>query len=508
MLPFSRSRREIPAYKWILRCCSLAILVFISLSPPCFACSCRQIRSECQLLDADAIFVGKVIETVPTKHLDMDKHSSPGYSMRFTVEKSLRGKLGKEVTVETGWGGGDCGTPLDRGKRFLIFAVKGKGKLWTGLCSGNQLLTNDSEIETIVAPVRKAITIGKGSLFGTVTFNKATRWEDKIGEDPARGVPGVIVHAVSATKTATTHTANDGTYRFEDLPNGIYTITPEVQQDWAYDGHRFPRQFERIVFDGSCRDLDVRLHPSTRLKGQVTTKPGRVFGFIPEFGYVVLLKVVATPISLQNTNEHNGTGVYTDESGHFDVWPIPPGDYYVGINITSSPTPTSPYTPTYYPGVTDKKAARVVHIDEGETKYIKFPLPDFAQKRVVHFVAIGLDGKPLRKVRVQWEDLQHPGDAINTVDVDLDANGSGAMNVYSGFTYHLHASYVWLYRTTWCAEPVLVPAGSEPVNVRFVMDRSDSMDERFAIGRNYSTCDIVAVDNARNDLDKHPKPLN
>jgi hypothetical protein len=80
------------------------------------------------------------------------------------------------------------------------------------------------------------------------------------------------------------------------------------------------------------------------------------------------------------------------------------------------------------------------------------------------------------------------------------------MNIYSGFTYRLHATDVWLYRTTWCAEPVLVPAGSEPVEVRFVMDRSDSLDERFAMGRTYSTCDIVQVDKAIKDPDKPSGP--
>lgn len=508
MAPFSRSKNRIPAYQWIFRCFSLAILVFVSLSATSFALSRLANRRPCEDVNADAIFVGKVIKTAPTQHR-MENHLWPGYSMRFTVEEVLKGRLGQHVTIEIGSGCGGCGRLLEPGKRYLIFAGKSEdGKLWTGSDGEKELPTIDPATYSVLEPLRNAITIGKGSLFGTVTFSEATRWEDKIGEGQAQGVPDVVVHAVSAKKTVTTRTANDGTYEFKDLPNGTYTLTPELQMHWAYDDHRFPHQFERNVFDGSCRDVDFHLHPSTRLKGQVTTPPGQAFGFIPELRYVLLQEVVAIPIDLQNTNAHSGTGAYTDENGRFDIWPIPPGDYYVGLNITSSPTPNSPYAPTYYPGVTDKKAARVVHIDEGETKYIKFPLPDFAQKRVVHFVAIGLDGKPLRKVRVQWEDLQHPGDAINTVDVDLDANGSGAMNVYSGFTYHLHASYVWLYRTTWCAEPVLVPAGSEPVNVRFVMDRSDSMDERFAIGRNYSTCDIVAVDNARNDLDKHPKPLN
>jgi hypothetical protein len=502
-------RKSRIGYKWVLCYWLLPILFFAALSAPCFACSCRRIRSECQLLDSDTIFVGKVIATSATQHFSGDQ-SWPGYSMRFTVEESLRGTLGKEVTVETGSGGGDCGTPLDPGTRLLIFAAKSEdGKLWTGLCSGNQLLTDASAIDSIVAPVRKAITAGKGSLFGTVTYSAPQRAVDHTGAGQLRGVPDLLLHAASATETFSARTAKDGTYEFKDLPNGQYTVTPELKQNWTYDDHSFTERYVKPVADGSCANIDFEMHPSTRLRGQITTLPGRVFGFIPERGFVELVKVVAIPTDLQNTNEHSGTEAYTDANGNFDLWPIAPGDYYVGINITSSPKADAPYTPTYYPGVTDIKAARVVHIEEGETKEIEFPLPDFAEKRVVRFVAIGLDGKPLRKVRVQSEDLQHPGDSMNSlVVVDLDTNGAGTMNIYSGFTYHLHASAssVSSRRTTWCAAPVLVSAGSGPVDIRFVMDRSDTEDDRAVTGIYSSPCTIAAMDKAIKDAESRLQP--
>jgi hypothetical protein len=492
-------------FKRILLCFSLPILVFVSLSATSFASSWYANRRSCEALSADAIFIGRVIKISPTEHL-MANELWPGYSIRFAVEEVLKGKLGQEVTGEIGSGCGGCTGPPDPGKRFLVFAVKGEdGKLWTNFGSDYELHPNDPANYSIVDPVRKAITFGKGSLYGRVTFSEATRWDDKIGEGPKQGVPGIALHATSATETFSTRTAKDGTYEFKDLPNGRYTVTPEVEQNWTFDQHFFSDRYEKSIGDGSCANADFDMHPTTRLKGKVKTPPGEQFG-TPLDGTVSLQDIVAVPTGLQNTNERSGIGATVYPDGQFDIWPIPAGDYYVGINITKSPTPEMSYEPTYYPGVTDKKAARVVHLEPGEVKYIELPVPKFAQERLVHIVAMGLDGKPLPKVRMQREDLQHPGDAINsTVDVDLDANGAGTMNVYAGITYHLHASYFVGYRHTWCAAPVLIPAGSEAVEARFVMNHDTSADDRSLMG-DYDSCDLVAVDKASKDVDKHPSP--
>ena len=390
----------------------------------------------------------------------------------------------------------------------MIFAYKdANGKLGTGLCNHNQYLKSDADVAAAIEPIQTAITPGKGSLYGMVTYDAPPAW-DKDGRPVGGGthvVPDLLIQANSTTNTFTSFTAKDGRYEFRDLPNGQYTVTPALQENWTYDQRWFDQRFVQSVSDGSCAKVDFPMQQTTRLRGRVTVAPGEQFG-TPIDGTVSLQWLAAIPVGLQKTNDRSGVQALAYPDGRFEFWPIPPGDYYVGINISSSPTPQNAYAPTYYPGVTDKKAARVVHLDEGETKYIEFPPPEFAAKRTVKLVAIGLDGRPLSKVRVQREDLQHPGDAINsTVDVDLDANGSGTMEIYAGIAYHLHASYVWLYREEWCAAPVTVSAGSKPIEVRFVMDRNNNVDEQQAAGRYHSNCDIVVVDSASNSPAK-PTP--
>jgi hypothetical protein len=440
----------------------------------------------------------------------------PGYSMRIAVEETLKGTLGQEVQVETGSGGGDCGTPLPVGDRFLIFAYRDEqGRLWTGLEGWSPLPKNDGPTyelvkSTLVGVTMQGITYGKGSLYGTVSYTAPPVWDDH-GQPVGGGwrpVPDRIVRAVSDTGTFSTRTAKDGSYEFKDLPNGHYTVMPDVLEDWTFDHRWFPQAYERSVADGSCSKVNFDMYPATRLQGRVVPAPGQQFGVLID-GTIGLQRVVAIPVGLQNTNDRSGEGATVLPDGHFDIWPIPAGDYYVGINLTASPTPQEPYQPTYYPGVTEKKDARVVHLQSGETKYIEFPAPKMSTTRLVHIVAIGPDGNPLRSIQVQREDLQHPGDAFNTtVNVDLDANGAGSMNVYSGFTYHLHANArsATSVTTTWCAAPILIPAGSEPVDVRFVLNRSDTEADRAVTGIYDSPCTITGMDKAIKDAESRPQP--
>jgi hypothetical protein len=70
------------------------VLLSTSLSKVCLGCECIGVERPCEHLRGDAAFVGRVIETVSTKH-PVDKNSwTQGYSMRFAIETSLLGNLG------------------------------------------------------------------------------------------------------------------------------------------------------------------------------------------------------------------------------------------------------------------------------------------------------------------------------------------------------------------------------------------------------------------------------
>src|SRR5882762_1322876 len=167
-------------------------LAFVSaiatvLPAVCIACECINVERPCEYLRSDAAFVGRVIETVSTKHPAGKNSWTEGYSMRFAVETTLQGSLGSEVIIETGNGGGDCGTPLPPGSKFLIFAFKEKdGKLWTGMCSGNQKLSGSPDDKQTVRQYQDLIKNGSTSIFGHV-FHTRPGWQgDDLRDDSPR----------------------------------------------------------------------------------------------------------------------------------------------------------------------------------------------------------------------------------------------------------------------------------------------------------------------------------
>ncbi len=440
------------------------------------ACQCVGRLRPCEGFQHDAVFVGRVIATESMTH-EIDKdHWASGFAMRFRVEETLRGNSQPEMIINTGTGGGDCGTPMPVGQRALIFAYKtDKGELWTGLCSGSRVLDGSAESRKVVELFRSLVKPGTGSVFGHLVLSKPV-WNDDEMDDDTRPLPvaDITIHAKSAEADRITRTDSNGSYEFHDLPNGTYTIRPELPIALDYS-REYEDLYSATISDGGCRSVNFGLKPRTRIRGRVIPPPGVDPGS---------LEVVALPIQIEVRNQFSGKWSFTQD-GSFDLWPLPPGDYYVGININSSPKEDSPFPPTYFPGVTSQEAASIVHLDEGDVRELDIPLPEMAKPRKVSFVAIGLDGKPLRAVYVQLEDLRHPGDAASYVNVSLDKDGKGEMTVYAGYAYHLHASHWVKTGTDWCAKPVSIPAGEKPLNVRFIMV-SKSED-----------CDLEEIDGVR-----------
>jgi len=346
----------------------LVVLITCCL-PACMGCSCANRGAACEYLRAEVAFVGQVIEIVPAQITVLKDMPWSGYSMRFKVEISLAGQTAPEITIETGQGGGDCGTPLPVGQRALIFASKSRGgTLWTGLCSGNRILSDSPESESIV---RKYVDLAKTvTIFGRVDMAKPVwhgdRVEDNSGSDP---VQGMLLRAESEKFSASTKTADDGTYEFDGLPNGKYTIFPELPASLDFDRGNFEKRYQADLSAGQCASIRFKLEPTTRIRGRVNFPPGTE----PR-----TLEVDVVPTHLENVDQFAGTSVFTDENNRFDVWPLPAGDYYIGVNTNPSLKKGPALPLTYYSVLTDKRNAVLVHLAEGEVKEVEIPLPAVA----------------------------------------------------------------------------------------------------------------------------------
>ena len=115
------------------------------------ACSCTGALPPIQeMTEASAVFTGKVIKLTKLgtseKYLDF----FTGYDVTIQVSvvikgKALKNKVGSNVTIHTGAGGGDCGFDFEEGKEYLVYAYGNALKLGTNICTRTSLLEETGE---------------------------------------------------------------------------------------------------------------------------------------------------------------------------------------------------------------------------------------------------------------------------------------------------------------------------------------------------------------------------
>src|SRR5690348_8564388 len=100
-----------------------AVLLIPWLASRANACSCVRGVTVCQAYaEASAVFIGIVSEISPTQRSRPDKSDVYfGKLARISVVEIFKGVSSPEITVVTGNGGGDCGYPFERGKRYLVY---------------------------------------------------------------------------------------------------------------------------------------------------------------------------------------------------------------------------------------------------------------------------------------------------------------------------------------------------------------------------------------------------
>lgn len=123
------------------------ITIFFTLLTICsslaYACECDEWSQRRKFRDADAVFVGEVLEFKERAGINTNKDFEffP-YQVTFKVEKQWKGKRQSEISAFADLkGGGMCqGFEMPVGKRFLIYAPRKSGQLLVrrSFCSPNE----------------------------------------------------------------------------------------------------------------------------------------------------------------------------------------------------------------------------------------------------------------------------------------------------------------------------------------------------------------------------------
>lgn len=203
----------------LLTFASLLLVIFSATRAE--ACSCMMPGPPCQeFSEASAVFVGTVtgIKTAPR---DEAEQRDAARRVTFAVKEAFSGVKGKQASVWTGFGGGDCGYSFDEGASYLVYAsARPDGRLYTGICTRTRPA---SAAASDVAFLRALARRTSGVTFSGRVGRLLDKW-DESGERTLEPLKGVRVTVVGRAGRREARTDARGRYELTGFPSGPYEI--------------------------------------------------------------------------------------------------------------------------------------------------------------------------------------------------------------------------------------------------------------------------------------------
>ncbi len=372
--------------RFVWHCCLFLIVIsfilFHSLwSADSLACTCVGSGPACvEITDANVAFLGESVEFLP------DLKNPGGYLYRFRVESVYKGLPPdtKQVLVDSG-SSGMCGTEYPIGKRYIIFAgVRTDQPLvvFAGMCSGSRRADLNQEdvafLESYVRGEHQTMVYGK---VGQGSFADSG---DLFDETAPLG--GAIVVLENAEHRFSVPSQFDGSYQFVGIPEGYYQLSAQLK---PFTPVPF---FEKVtVRDRGCKQVFITLKADCSIGGILLTPDGKPFAD----ERVELLR-------------RNLAGEWyrtyrmwkqTDKIGVFRFSNLPSGEYLLGHEIWGDrPSDDNPFPTLYYPGVSERSNAEIIHLSPGQNlKSIKLKVPPAHTGRKISIRVVTADGNQVGK---------------------------------------------------------------------------------------------------------------
>jgi hypothetical protein len=280
--------------------------------------------------------------------------SFPRNIFTFAVLETFAGipKVGEEVDVETGTGGGDCGYHFVIGERYLVDAFRNGDQLSTGICT----LTAPEDAAALTLRELRAANAGwrVPDLSGIVLRRNPN---GSLIPGVGAGVPGVPVTLTASDGTqlyATTE--KDGVYQSPPLPPGDYTVafdlpTNLMTDDFGSKPHKVSIPNSTGASPACHQSLDA--YPAGKIPGRAVDPAGNgIPGFVAIYNRS---PAQGRPFSWSAAGA-------TDAGGNFTMAPLAAGTYWLEFNPEGQPQPT-----WYYPGTLNKEEAQPIVVEDGKT---------------------------------------------------------------------------------------------------------------------------------------------
>lgn len=255
----------------------------------------------------------------------------------LVVEKGFRGVTTAELFMM------DRGQPaLDPARSYLFYAERPMGPLAPDVIFAG----HPKDLDAAEADVRFLNDVVTND-HGTVVYG-SLKFQDP--DDQRRRTPlgGIALRVSLDGQHYETSTGADGTFVLTGVPTGMLKIEPALPQHLA-----FPPQAAGGMVKGGCLDVHMLATFNGRIRGRVLLDSGEP--------YRGIVDIVPHGHARRLPHSH----VFTDERGEFAFSAVPPGDYLLGINVLRQPSRGDPFSPTYFPGTTDRSLATPVTVGAG-----------------------------------------------------------------------------------------------------------------------------------------------
>lgn len=277
-------------------------------------------------------------------------------AFRFQVSEAFKGTHAKSFDLLPV--GPPISKSLERGESYVVFAdsmvIDGKKQYFVPGCGPTRPLT----IGHAIVEQLRAEKAGKhiASVYGTLrrTSDYISSYSDPSFDLP---LPGVLVKLKSNGRVFQATTDSDGVYAFDELPQGRYEASADLQPGLTLAGELFedpPPSFE--LPGRSSFEYELTALSSARLSGHVVGPDGK--------------PLRDTSVELYRADRYGGEerGVWASQSDGkpFEYRHLPPGDYILVFNRRNDASPDEPFARTFYPDAADIQGARTIHVSSGQ----------------------------------------------------------------------------------------------------------------------------------------------
>jgi Carboxypeptidase regulatory-like domain len=423
----------------------LVVVMLVAGTRIADACVCEPTPVCQRFWTADVVFTGVVTDVTWS-----DDKNQRSIRTTMAVERGLRGASGQVVLTAAFT---SCTYNFVVGQRYLVYARRNAdGTLTTGECSGNKLLA-DADDDLDYAEHLPPPGSG-GRIFGRVRRFEADLLDRRNSQDvyPA-GLTITLRDWSGATKELRTDA--QGAFEAVGLKPGTYSLALDAPATARVYSH--PPTLD--VRDRACAPASVTYQSNGRVAGRIVDADGLPVSKVP---------VSAFPRAFTTKKDYPDASIETrrtDADGHFEIGPLPPGEYHVGVNVEWPAGLDSPYPPTYFPGVLARAQAETIALGEGEMRRADFVLPRTLTRLAVSGAVVFPDGTPAPNVAVHLV----AGTASGIATTRTDASGSFTLTGLSGSTYSLRASFYASRDDNGSAEATVSVADAPVAGVKLVL---------------------------------------